>query len=60
MEQVQEKLKEAQRQKNLMESRKEFLETEQKKTLEKIENQRTELEKNILRLSNKSIHVVLK
>jgi len=59
-EQVQEKLREAQRQKNLTESRKEFLESEQKKTLEKIENQRTELERNILKLSNKSIHVVLK
>jgi hypothetical protein len=49
-----------QKQKNLVDSRNAFLETEQKKTLEKIENQKTELEKVILKLSNKNVHIILK
>jgi hypothetical protein len=59
-EQVQENLREMQKQKNLVDSRNAFLETEQKKTLEKIENQKTELEKVILKLSNKNVNIILK
>jgi len=59
-EQVQENLRELQKQKNLVNSRNAFLETEQKKTLEKIENQKTELEKLILKLSSKNVHIILK
>jgi len=59
-EQVQENLREMQKQKNLADSRNAFLETEQKKTLEKIENQKTELEKLIRKLSNKNVHIILK
>jgi len=58
-EQVQENLREMQKQKNLVDSRNTSLETEQKKTLERIENQKTELEKLILKLSNKNVHIVL-
>jgi hypothetical protein len=59
-EQVQENLREMQKQKSLADSRNAFFETEQKKTLEKIDNQKTELEKLILKLSNKNVHIILK
>mgnify|MGYP001040351492 CR=1 FL=1 len=59
-EQVQENLREMQKQKNLVDSRNAFLETEQKKTLEKIHNQKAELEKQILKLSNKNVHIIFK
>jgi len=59
-EQVQENLREIQKQKNLVDSRNAFLEVEKKKTLEKIENQKKELEKLILKLSNKSVRIILK
>jgi len=58
--QVQENLKEKQKQKSLVDSRNAFLETEQKKTLEKIENQKTELEKLILKLSGKNVRIIMK
>lgn len=58
-EQIQENLREIQKKKNFVDSRKTFLETEQKKTLEKIENQKSELEKQILKLSNTNVHVIL-
>jgi len=59
-EQGQENLREMQKQKNLVDSRDAFLETEQKKTHEKIENQKTELEKLILKLSNKNVRIIVK
>ena len=59
-EMVQENLREMQKQKSLADSRNAALETEQKKTLEKIENQKTELEKLIRKLSNKNVHIILK
>jgi len=59
-EQVQENLRETQKQKNLADSRNAFLETEQKKTLEKIKNQKTELEKLILKLFNRNVHLILR
>jgi len=59
-EQVQDNLREMQKQKSLTDSRNVFLETEKKKTLEKIENQKTELEKLIRKLSNKSTTIILK
>jgi hypothetical protein len=58
-EHIQENLREIQKRKNFADSRKAFFETEQKKTLEKIENQKTELEKQILILSNKNVRVIL-
>jgi hypothetical protein len=58
--QIQESLEEKQKQKNLTDSRNAVLETEHKKTLEKIENQKTELEKLTLKLSNKNIHITWK
>jgi len=59
-EQVQENLRETQKQKNLTDAKNAVLETEQKKTLDKIENQKAELEKLIHKLSNKNIHITLK
>ena len=60
IEQVQENLRETQKQKSLIDSRNASLEMEQKKTLERIENQKTELEKLILKLFNKNVHIILK
>jgi hypothetical protein len=58
-EQIQKNLKEVQKQKKFVDSRKAFMESEQKTTLEKIENQKTELEKLILKLCNKNVHIAL-
>jgi len=59
-EQVQENLRELQKQKNLADSRNAFLEAEQKKAFEKIKNQKTELEKIILKMSGKNVHIHVK
>ena len=60
VQQIQENLREMQKQKSFVDSKNAFLETEQKKTLEKIGNQKTELEKLIRDLSNKNVHIILK
>jgi hypothetical protein len=59
LKQLQENLKELLKQKELVDSRGAVLESQITKTLEKIEEQKKELEKAIMELTNKNIQIVL-